>query len=129
MEFLTGLHRDLGQYLIPALAALGSLRALYGGWRTDSYRKWDRALGLVYTGLLDLQLLIGLWLFFVGQRRPEQWHGHLTFMILAVLVAHIGSIGVQRWAQTESAQQRLQFFTYVVSLLLIIMGLWFTDVF
>ncbi|MBI3660432.1 hypothetical protein HY230_08185 [Candidatus Acetothermia bacterium] len=128
MEFFLEFHRGLGQYLLPALAILGSLRALYGWLRTDSYRKWDRGLGMLYTGLLDLQLLVGLVIFFIWpEKRPAQWHGHLTFMILAIIAAHVGSILVKR-AKTESRQQMIQFFTYILSLALIVVGLKFVGV-
>ena len=128
MEFFQGLHSGLGKYLLPALAILGSLRALYGWLRTDSYRKWDRGLGMLYTSLLDLQLLMGFIIFFVWpERRPAQWHGHLTFMILAIIVAHVGSILVKR-AKTESRQQMIQLLAYALSLALILAGLKFVGV-
>ncbi|MBI1743844.1 hypothetical protein HYR54_12380 [Candidatus Acetothermia bacterium] len=128
MEFFLGFHSGLGKYLIPVLAILGSLRALYGWLRTDSYRKWDRGLGVLYTSLLDVQLLMGFVIFFAWpEKRPAQWHGHLTFMTLAIIAAHVGSILVKR-AKTESHQQMIQFFTYILSLALIVAGLKFVGV-
>ena len=57
-------------------------------------RPWDRAgriLVAAFTGLLDLQIVLGVVLIFVWEFYPALW-GHLTMMLLAAVSAHVAGI-------------------------------------
>ncbi|HEX2191163.1 MAG TPA: hypothetical protein VHG51_19800, partial [Longimicrobiaceae bacterium] len=86
MNFLYHAHSGV-RYLV-LLAGLLAVLYLAFGWATG--RPYDRAarvLGAVFTGTLDLQVLLGILLLFV---RPfyGALMGHVVMMLLALIAAH-----------------------------------------
>lgn len=76
------------RYLVflAALALMGY--ALYGMITGRPYDKTIRILSAVFTGLLDLMILLGVGLLFTGMFYP-QLGGHIVMMVLAAAVAHV----------------------------------------
>ncbi|MDX1493741.1 MAG: hypothetical protein R3253_06775 [Longimicrobiales bacterium] len=76
------------RYLV-FLAALAVLAyAAYGLVTRREYDKTMKVLSAVFTGLLDLMILLGVALLFTGMFYP-QLGGHIVMMVLAAAVAHI----------------------------------------
>jgi len=98
---------------------------------TEDERRW----GTIFTILLDIQLVLGLLLYFVfspfttsgfsqGMGDPVSRFflvEHSSMMILAVIIAHVGSIMVKR-AKLESKFKRM-FIYYGIALLLILVAI------
>lgn len=74
--------------LLAGLAAFGY--TLVAAIRSRPWDRGGRILLASYTGLLDLQVLIGLVLVFLRPFYPMLW-GHILMMVLAALVAHVAS--------------------------------------
>jgi heme A synthase len=87
MNFLFQLHSGL-RYLV-LLAGLAALVYFAVGQVTKRpVGKGVRVLGAIYSGLLDLQVLIGGAMVALGRYYP-QLIGHMVMMVLAVALTHI----------------------------------------
>lgn len=125
------------------LALLAALGYAYRGWLgRRPYRPADRHLGAVLTGLLHLQLLLGLTLYFglspwvrlAAANRRAAWHDptlrfwaitHISLMLKAIIVAQIGQ-SIAKRAATDAAWPRWSALSYSVALILILLGIpWF----
>lgn len=83
------LHAHSGLRYLVYLAALALVvYSVYGMITGRPYDKRMRVLSAVFTGLLDLMILVGVALLFTGMFRP-QLGGHIVMMVLAAAVAHI----------------------------------------
>lgn len=81
----------------------------------------DRMLAGAFTGLLDLQLLLGIGLVVSGIMYPALM-GHITMMVLAVVVAHATSVLARKATEPKRAHG-LRLAGVVVALLLILGGI------
>lgn len=79
------------RYLVLLAGLAGFLYSLVAALRSRPWDRTGRVLTAGFTGVLDLQVLLGLILIFLRDFYPALW-GHLTMMLLAVVVAHIGSV-------------------------------------
>ena len=102
--FLTGLH-NLVRWLV-IIAGVLAFVVMITGLSGRRFGPGDKRAGLIYTAVIDLQLLLGLLLFFVSPltRGAMQNMGvamgdsvmrfflveHTLMMVLAVVAAHIG---------------------------------------
>ena len=83
------LHAHSGIRYLVLLAALAVIvYAVYGLATGREYDRTMKVLSAVFTGLLDLTILLGVTLLFTGMFYP-QLGGHIVMMILAAAVAHI----------------------------------------
>lgn len=101
-EILFHAHSGL-RYLVLLAGAAAFLYTLIAALRS---RPWDRAgrvLMSVFVGVLDLQILLGVFLIFVWPFYPALW-GHLTMMVLAAAVAHVASVVNRRRAVERRSQ-------------------------
>ena len=89
-EILFQAHSGL-RYLVLLVGLIAFLYTIVAAVRGRAWDSTGRGLLMAFTGLLDLQLLLGLVLVFVWEFYPALW-GHITMMVLAVAVAHITSI-------------------------------------
>lgn len=78
--------------LLAAAVALAAAVLNWGGRRTG---RGERVTGGIFVGLLDLQVLLGVLLLLQYPWRA-QLIGHLAMMLLAVAVAHGGSVLAKR---------------------------------
>lgn len=76
------------RYLVYLAALAVIVYAAYGMATSRPYDKTMRVLSAVFTGLLDLMILLGVALLFTGMFYP-QLGGHIVMMLLAAAVAHI----------------------------------------
>ena len=59
MDFVLTIH-SINRWIIVVVAVIALIKFLIGWLRSSSYQPADRGLMAAYTGLLDLQLLLGL---------------------------------------------------------------------
>jgi hypothetical protein len=120
------IHGEL-RWIFALVAVIGIVRTVYGLGAKKEFSSFDSRWALVYSILLDLQALYGifliLYLAFVELKSLEatfNWIGlHPVYMLAAVVVGHLGS----RW-KTAPDQKRfqMQLAIYLVSLALIFVG-------
>ena len=123
--------------LLALLAALG--RAYWGWLGRQPFRPADRRLGSVLTGLLHVQLLLGLTLYFglspwtlrAATNRAAAWHDptlrfwsitHIGLMLTAIVVAQLGQSMAKR-AATDAARHRGSALAYSVATGLLLLGI------
>jgi hypothetical protein len=119
-ETLFRIH-SLLRYLV-LLAALGAIITAAAGWRRPGLPpRAERALAGAFTGLLDLQVVVGVILLtqwpFYGQLM-----GHITMMVLAAVAAHAGAIIAKR-RPVESAASGARLAGFTLALIFIIGGI------
>lgn len=111
-EFLLSLH-NITRWLV-LLAALYLMYRSLGGLRSRSYRPTDRRTGLIYTGLMDMQLLLGVLLMVLSplvqsalanpgaamQNSQTRFFiaEHWVLMLAAVILAHVGNVRIKKAA-------------------------------
>lgn len=120
------------------LTLLAALSRAYWGWLgRQAYAPADRRLGAGLTGLLHLQLLLGLTLYFglsPWTRRPAATDAtthfwsvtHISLMLTAIVVAQIGQ-SVARRAATDAARHRWSALAYSLAAALILSGIPFAS--
>lgn len=123
MEILLSLHSIVRWIIV--IVALITLVVLALTWlRNEQRRQTDRTMMSVFTGLLDLQLLIGIillaWMSMAGGGAlPRYRLEHAATMIVAVIVAHVSAIWKRR---TPAVRARNTFFIVILVLVLIWAG-------
>lgn len=119
MSFLYHAHSGL-RYLV-LLAALAALVALAYALATGRAGRAARVLPAVFTGLLDLQVLLGIALV-IGGLMPDIVVGHLVMMVIALIVAHGASILAGRTADERRALT-IRLVGIILALVIIIGGI------
>ncbi|RIK44109.1 MAG: hypothetical protein DCC55_03590 [Chloroflexi bacterium] len=118
-------HSDWRWIVILVGAAL-LIKYLAGLLANSRWSRIDHLLGLGFTIAVDIQLLLGLVLWIMGQH----WRGadplrsweHPVTMILAIAIAHITSTRVKR-ASENGRKYRIGLVGYLVAGLLILIGI------
>lgn len=118
MDFIHTLH-SINRWIIVVLGVTAAIKFVVGWVRNQAYQPVDRGLMSGYTGLLDLQLLMGIilliWLGLDAGYRLE----HAFTMILALILAHLAI----RWRKAnDTIRFRNNFAVIVAGLLLIFAG-------
>ncbi len=129
---------------IVLLLALVVIAKSFAGWKgSKSYGKSDNAMSAAFIGLLHLQLLIGLVLYFflspitqaafadfgaaMGEASQRYWAvEHVMMMIIGVAVAQIGRIKSKK-ATLDSLKFKTVAIYYTIALLLILSRIPFTE--
>lgn len=123
MGFVLMFHSIL-RWLIVIVAVVALVKLGMGWLRGQKFEKMDRGLVSGFSGLMDLQLLLGL-IYFI-------WNGlatdigfpmyrieHATTLILAVIVGHLPA----RWKKADDKTRfRNSFLAVLVAMLLIFAG-------
>lgn len=133
---LQTLH-NLGRWLLLIAALVAILRAIIGWIRQQDFTRADERVGLIFTILMDIQVLLGLILFF-----SKGWAGvlvsdpstamsteairffaveHLVVMLLALAAAHIGRARTRK-AAAATVKHTSAAFWYLVALLLVLVA-------
>jgi hypothetical protein len=107
--------------IIGVAAAIAALLAWRSATPSASPSAVDRRLAAAYTGILDLQVLLGVGLLVV---RPfyGALMGHITMMVVAAIIAHLGSVFARRRAPARPGAP-IRFTSIVASLAIIIGGI------
>lgn len=118
-ETLFTLHWAV-RYLV-LLAGLAAVVAALLRLRHGTMGEGGRIAGAVFTGMLDLQLLLGIGVVLTRPFYPALI-GHLTMMALAVVVAH-ATMAVLKRRPPERRSPALQLGGTVLALVLIVGGI------
>ena len=120
MAFLLRFHGEL-RWLVALLGAIAAVKFAIGWLRRSDYRAVDRVLMLVFTILLDINLLLGLTLLF---SLPGGWVAfrleHATTMILALVAVH--SSAAWRRSDDSTRKFRNNFIVVLVAIVLVAVG-------
>jgi cytochrome bd-type quinol oxidase subunit 1 len=115
-------HAHSGLRFLVLLAALVALIVLGAGWAgRKPWTKGARIATAAFTGLLDLQVLLGIGLVATGVYYPRLM-GHITLMVLAVVLAHGLSVAARRAAE-DRRRYGLALAGVVLALVLIVAGI------
>lgn len=131
------LHSVL-RWVVIVLGVIAVTRALAGRSGGRSWTAADATPGRLYTIALDVQMLIGLLLYFVfshilsiasadwgramGNSAIRYWVvEHLASMVIAIALAHVGTVRVRK-AATDAARFTQATIFYGLSLLLILIA-------
>lgn len=119
MSILYHAHSGL-RYLV-LLAALAALVAFGYSLSTGRAARTAFALATTFTGLLDLQVVLGVGLV-IGGVFPDAAVGHLILMVLALGVTHASSI-IGRRSTSERRELGIRLGGIVLALVLIVVGI------
>jgi hypothetical protein len=96
MDILFRIHSDT-RWLVVLVGVVALVKFLIGWLGKGKFQKFDRILTSAFSGLVDLQVLLGLvfliWSGLAGVGFPRQRLEHAFIMIIAAVVAHLPS----RW--------------------------------
>jgi hypothetical protein len=136
--FFLAMH-NIVRWVALILAVVATVTAFLGWFGKRQWSERDRKIGSFFGIAMDIQLLLGLLLYFVFSpitRTALQDFGaamgvqdlrffgleHAFYMILAVVFAHLGSILARRAPESKAKFQRAAIF-FGLSLLLILLGI------
>ncbi len=122
MQILLMIH-SLVRWLIVLVAVAAIVKFTFGWLRGGKFEGMDRGLSSAFSGLVDLQVTLGiiyfLWDGFVQTGFPMYRIEHAIIMIIAAAVAHMSAM----W---KKAEDRLRFrntlFAILASLVIIFIG-------
>jgi hypothetical protein len=121
MGLLQTIHGEL-RWLVALAAVVVIIKFLIGWLGKRQYTPLDRTLLMIYTILVDINVLLGLILLFVGGFNGQRLE-HATTMLLAAISAHMTAIW--RNKPIDSAvKYRNQLLLVLLSLALILFGVW-----
>ena len=112
------------RWLVVIVAAIAILKFALGWVGKTPFQPVDRGLMSSFTGLLDLNVILGIVLLLAWGLRDSEWPmyriEHAGTMLLAVVVAH----ATVRWRKKgdDAAQFRNSLITIVVVMLLVVVG-------
>jgi hypothetical protein len=114
-------HAHSGIRYLVLLAAVVAIIVLGYGLATGRRLRATRAATASFTGLLDLQVLLGLALV-MGGMLTDRATGHLIMMVLALVVAHAASVMAGK-ATDDRRELTVRLIGIVLSLALIAAGI------
>ncbi len=120
MSFLLRLHGEL-RWVVALVGVIAIVKFALGWVRRAEFKGADRALMAVFTGLLDLSLVLGLILLFgLGGGVLGYRVEHLVTMLLAVVVAHASAA----WKRSDDSvvKFRNNLLVIVVAMALVVVG-------
>lgn len=133
-NFLLQFHSGL-RWLILLAAIIVVLKSLIGLFGGTKYSKFDSILAPSFVGMMDLQLLIGLILYFflspitstfkfnMSDEVIRFWSvEHLALMLFAVIAAHVGR-SISKKTDDAQVKFRFQSIFFGMSLILMLMGI------
>jgi len=136
MTIVLGIH-NLVRWVVLITAVFALYRMVRGLMTKSAWEKPDRLAGMLFTSALDLQLLLGLMLYFIFspvvksfitnfstaiQNPALRYWGfdHVGLMIAAVALGHIGSAAAKKdLPDSDKFKRSLLFFTLALICLLV----------
>jgi hypothetical protein len=141
MAIVLGIH-NIVRWAVVLTALFAIFRMTRGLIAKTAWGKADRLAGLFFTIALDLQMLLGLMLYFIFspavktfmsnfstaiQNQALRYWGfdHIGLMLAAVVFAHVGSAASKKELPDQNKFKRGALF-YLISIVLILLGMpWF----
>ncbi len=120
MQMLYSAHSGV-RYLILLIGIIALIYFTYAVVTKKNDETKSRVLGSVFTGVLDLQGLLGIIMVVMGLYYPAVI-GHLVMMIGAIVVSH-ASMAMAKTAQPPERRNAFRLAGVVVALLLIVGGI------
>lgn len=137
---LLTLH-NLTRWLVLLFGAVAVVRAFLGWFGKKEWTKFDRRAGMMFAGMIDLQLLLGLILYFIytpftkvmfadfaGAMRDGVTRfftmEHSLAMLVALALAHLGTSAVKKAAAAVSKHKRAAIWFTATLLLILAMIPW-----
>ena len=137
-ELTLTLH-SIVRWVVLIAGVIAIIQALAGWRRSRPWTAGDNRIGMIYTTSLDVQLLLGLLLFFVlspitraamssmGSAMQNEVTRfflveHFPLMLIAIIIAHIGRSRARK-ASDDNGMHRLSFILYAISLVLILLAI------
>jgi hypothetical protein len=122
MEFLLVLHSHT-RWLVLLAGIVAIVKFAIGWLRGGSFKGMDRGLAAAFSGLMDLQVTVGLifliWTSAVGVPFTPNRIEHLTTMLIAAVVAHLPAM----WKKSaDNIRFRNTLFCVVGALVLVFVG-------
>ncbi len=122
MNILLMIH-SIVRWLIVLVAVVAIVKFALGWLQGGAFKGMDRGLSSGFSGLLDLQVTLGLilmvWTGLTGAGFPMFRIEHATTMVIAAVVAHLPA----RWKNaTDSIRFRNTLFCILGALLLVYVG-------
>ena len=136
--FVLAVH-NIMRWIVIVLAIVALVRAYWGWFGKREWSLTDRKVGMYFSISMDVQLLLGLILYFglspitraaiqnIGAAMAEAGLRffaleHLLVMLLAVIVVHIGT-ALSRKADDSMAKHRRAAIWFTLAVLLILVGM------
>jgi uncharacterized membrane protein YozB (DUF420 family) len=127
------------RWVVLILAVYSILRAYSGWFGKREWRQSDRKAGSFFTIAMDVQLLVGLWLYIFLSPLTETALGdfgaamnnaelrffaleHVLYMVLAVVFAHLGNV-LSRRAEEMVAKYRRAALWFTLTLIFIVIAI------
>jgi hypothetical protein len=119
------LHSIL-RWIILLVAVIAIVKFALGWLQGSAFKAMDRGLMSGFSGLMDLQVTLGiiyfLWNGFADEGFPAFRIEHAVTMIIAAVVAHLSA----RWKNADDKTRfRNNLFTIIAALILVMIGLTF----
>ena len=123
MDFIIDLHSII-RWAIVIVGFVAIVKFLAGWAQKKGFDKMDRGLSAGFSGLMDLQVLLGFIYFFVtgfGEAGfPMYRIEHMTTMLIAAVVAHAPAI----FKKKATNKFALGFFAIIGALILVVLGVY-----
>jgi len=130
-SFLLHLHSGL-RWLVLAAAVLAVLKSVIGLFAGGKYAKFDNILAASFVGMMHLQLLIGLVLYFflsplvtynMADPISRFWSvEHIALMVFSIIAAQAGR-SISKKSDDAQVKFRFQSIFFTISLALMIIGI------
>ena len=123
MAILLGAHSGV-RWIVILVALVVFVKFIWGWLGRKSYTPLDHTLAKVFTGVVDLQVLLGilylLWNGFAGGGFPRYRLEHAVTMILVAVAAHFVGRGA---SSSDAVRFRNSTFAIIITLLLVVAGI------
>ena len=120
MAFLLSIHSIL-RWLIVIIGVVAIIKFLVGWARKNAFDKMDRGLSSGFSGLMDLQVTLGLLIFFItgfgGAGFPMYHIEHLTTMLIAAVIGHAPAM-----FKKAANKHAVAFYAVIGALILVVIG-------
>jgi hypothetical protein len=130
---------NIVRWVVVIVGIIAVVRGLIGWLGKREWSSTDRTLGMVFTSAIDIQLLLGLFLYvFLSPITKSMFQNlsqamsnpgmrffgleHAFFMILAVVLAHVGSALSKRASET-TAKHRAAAIWFGLALIVVLLGM------
>jgi hypothetical protein len=127
---------NITRWLVIGFGVWALIRAYSGWFKKLEWSKSDDRAGILFTSMIDLQVLLGLLLYFLfspaarqlvanfsmAMRIPDiRFFGmeHVFIMVIAMIVAHVGRT-LSKKAKTAGAQHRIAAISFSLTILIIL---------